>query len=38
MNRDEKASKAIAYIEANLDSKIDLDETANIMCEAKTCS
>ena len=35
MNWDEKMNKTIDYIEANLDSKIDLDKAAKIMCQSK---
>lgn len=34
MNWDEKINKTINYIEENLDSKIDLDKAANIMCQS----
>lgn len=34
VNWDEQINKAIEYIEANLDSKIDLDKVANIMCQS----
>lgn len=34
MNWIDKANKTIDYIEANLDSKIDIDKAANIMCQS----
>lgn len=34
MNWDEQINKAIDYIEANLNGKIDLDKVANIMCQS----
>ena len=35
MKWDELLNKAIDYIEANLEDKIDLDKVANIMCQSK---
>jgi len=35
MKWDEQLNKAIDYIEANLEERIDLDKVANIMCQSK---
>lgn len=36
MNWDEQINKAVDYIEKNLDSKINMDKVANIICQSSS--